>query len=77
MLATLDFMLALTWQLAVYTGELGHRTTLILELPTQPSWVAACVLAGLACAAQALRLTVAVAVLFGLASDRPEPGGEA
>ncbi|MCP5368334.1 MAG: TRAP transporter small permease [Hyphomicrobiales bacterium] len=69
-LATLAFLVVLTWQLAVYTAELGHRTTLILELPTQPSWIAACVLAVLACAVQALRLVVSAAALA-------RPGGAA
>jgi len=60
-LATFAFMAVLTWQLVVYTAGLGQRTTLILGLPTQPSWMVACTLSALASAIQAMRTVLAAA----------------
>jgi len=73
-LATFAFMAVLTWQLVAYTNDLGQRTTLILELPTRPSWIAACTLTALATAIQAVRVMLAVAAAVGARATDTDRG---
>ncbi|MCW5749780.1 MAG: TRAP transporter small permease [Alphaproteobacteria bacterium] len=70
-LVTLVFALALAWQLWIYAGDLGNRTTFILQIGIQPAWYATMGFAALAAAMQGL---VFLCHLIAWATGHEPPG---
>ncbi|MDP2330688.1 MAG: TRAP transporter small permease subunit [Reyranella sp.] len=67
---SLAFVSAVAWQLVVNVGDIGGRTTFMLQWPVAPAWYAAAGLAILAALAQAL---VAICHLLAAVVGAPPP----